>query len=36
LLERDGREWHNAGDEGLGRRNRTSDRTIPIDRVGIA
>jgi glucose-6-phosphate 1-dehydrogenase len=36
LLERDGREWHNAGDEGLGRRNRTSDRSIPIDRVGIA
>jgi glucose-6-phosphate 1-dehydrogenase len=36
LLERDGREWHNAGNEGLGRRNRTSDRSIPIDRVGIA
>jgi len=36
LLERDGREWHNAGNEGLGQRNRTSDRSIPIDRVGIA
>ncbi|HWZ24846.1 MAG TPA: glucose-6-phosphate dehydrogenase [Verrucomicrobiae bacterium] len=36
LLERDGREWHNAGNEGLGRRNRTTDGAIPIDRVGIA
>jgi glucose-6-phosphate 1-dehydrogenase len=36
LLERDGREWRNAGNEGLGRRGRTSDRSIPIDRVGIA
>src|SRR6202166_540231 len=36
LLERDGREWHRSGNEGLGRRNRTNDRAIPIDRVGIA
>jgi glucose-6-phosphate 1-dehydrogenase len=36
LLIRDGREWRNATDEGLGRRNRTHDRTNAADRVGIA
>jgi glucose-6-phosphate 1-dehydrogenase len=36
LLERDGREWHNAGNEGLGRRNRAADGAKTADRVGIA
>jgi glucose-6-phosphate 1-dehydrogenase len=34
LLERDGREWHNSENEGLGRRNRAS--AGERDRVGIA
>src|SRR6202790_227865 len=36
LLERDGREWHNGEEEGLGRRNRANDRANAVDRVGIA
>ena len=36
LLERDGREWHNGDEEGLGRRNRANDRVNAADRVGIA
>jgi len=36
LLIRDGREWHDADNEGLGRRNRTHERTNTADRVEIA